>query len=129
MTVDCGGYGLGLGSRLIKESKKMEKDKEFPLEKILTMSAEAWAETEGVKLYHFEAVGISNYGSAYSRDKATVLREVIPENTEVVVDLKPMEYSHSDSRIYSFHATALIPREEDDQKEEISKVFIKKIKY
>lgn len=84
--------------------------KEFPLEKILTISAREYCEMHGKKLRDFKAVGVHYRGYAPEHMEAESINDIVPRGTEVVVN-----YSASISRqgcnfAYFEHGTALIPK-------------------
>ena len=102
-------------------NEKQAQKKGFDLERILTISAEAWAQSEGKILSDYEMKGVHYEGRKYSDNWITDIRgfvNSIPESAEVVVCFKDsmtvdkLYYpgaAISDKNYYA-RGTALIPR-------------------
>lgn len=86
-----------------ESAKTKEKDKPFPLEKILTVSARDYCEYEGKKLSDYVMQGVH-----CEEDIARIsyFVKMVPKQTEVVVDYKFCKGRYT----YLKSGTALIPK-------------------
>lgn len=81
------------------------------LDKILTISARDWAETERVDLRNYRAVGVHDFGAR--ADMNSNFAEKVPSEASVVVDYRiSLTYGGGSIAVsYASSGTALIPRE------------------
>ena len=86
------------------------------LDKILTISAREWCESNGKSLKDYKMVGITSSGIIFSdcfsadAPKERLAQEV-PGNAKIVTDyIPPSLVSSYDNILYEANATALIPK-------------------
>jgi hypothetical protein len=78
----------------------------FPLEKILTVSAEEWSQSSQKLLIRFDMVGVTYSGDNTNKPK-TKLAEKVPDEAEVVVNYAVNRIGPNN---YEANGTALIPK-------------------
>src|SRR3989338_9693972 len=94
----------------------MQEPKDFPLEKLLTISATEYATMSGKSLTDFTPYGVIGDRMEYGQDAEDGLISVLPMGTEAVVDYQvitvmlPSLHSGVVTEHYAI-GTALIPKE------------------
>lgn len=86
-------------------------EKDFPLEKILTVSARDYVESRPNYMYDYEFVGVHSN----SREGIIDFAQQVPNNAEVVVDYRAFITGitgfESGFSLYIMSGTALIPKD------------------